>query len=243
VAIVNNTLASTLWPEGSALDRTLLVTIGGDDVEVTVVGRVADSLGGVALNGMGPQIFLPATQRAARGGFLTIRSAGPLNSTIDAARAAVSQLDPNLPAENVRTMENVVATAFQPVVTARNLLSGFGLFALVLAALGVYGVAAYAVSQRTHEIGVRMAIGASTGNIITVIMRTAAGTVAVGAGLGVLAVFGLLAAVTSTLGDSGISPLLPVGVGLLLTAVAAFASWVPARRATRVDPLLALRGE
>jgi len=243
VVIVNELLAASVWPDSNAVEEVLIIDIGGEDKQVTVIGVVDNSLGGIALTGMSPQMFLPSAQRAYRGGFFTIRGTGPRAEIIDSARAALARLDANLPVENVRAMETVVAQAFQPVVATRNLLSGFGVFALVLAALGVYGVAAHAVSQRTHEIGVRMAIGASTGNIIGVVMRTAAGTVAVGAVVGVLAIFGLQLGLAAAVGEGMGSPAMPIGIGLLLTLVAAFASWVPARRATRVDPLLALRSE
>ncbi len=243
VVIVNQLLAASVWPDGNAIEEVLMVEIGSEDRQATVVGVVDNSLGGIALTGMGPQVFVPSAQRAYRSGFFTIRGSGPPAELIDSARAELASLDANLPIENVRTMETVVAQAFQPVLASRNLLSGFGVFALALAALGVYGVAAQSVSQRTHEIGVRMAIGASTGNIIGVIMRTAAGTVAVGAVVGVLAIFGLQLGLSAAVGESMGSPAMPIGIGLLLTLVAALASWVPARRATRVDPLLALRSE
>ena len=243
VVIVNDLLASSVWPEGTPVGKVLTVEIGNEDRQATVVGVVANSLGGIALTGMSPQVFVPTAQRTLRGGFLTVRARGTRAEVIDAARAALARLDGNLPVENVRAMETVVEQAFEPVVATGNLLSGFGVFALVLAGLGVYGVAAHAVSQRTHEIGVRMAIGASTRNIMGVVMRTAAGTVAVGAVVGVLAIFALQIGLSSALGESLGSPAAPLGVGLLLMFVAAIASWVPARRATRVDPLLALRSE
>ncbi len=243
VVVVNTLLADTLWSGEAVTGETLVVTFGGEEREATVVGVVEDSLGGIALNGMGPQVFLPAAQAATRGGFMTMRATGDMAQSIEAARAEIARLDPNLPTENVRTMQGIVTQAFQPIVTVRNLLSGFGVFAVLLAALGVYGVAAYAVAQRTHEIGVRMAIGASTGNIVGVIMRSAAGIVAAGAIVGVLAIFGLIAVLTSALGDPGIPFIVPMSMGLLLTAVAALASWLPARRATRVDPLITLRAD
>lgn len=239
--IVNELLAASLWPEGNAVGAALLADFGAGPVEATVVGVAGDSVGGFAFDGIGPQIYAPVAQRTYRRGFLTVRSSADPATAAASIRAILAELDPNLPVDDLRSMEEVIAQTSRPLVVARDLLAAFGAFALLLAALGVYGVAAYAVSRRTHEIGVRMALGARPQDVVREILRSAGVTVILGASLGAIGTLGLEAALAAAGGQGGISPTTAATVALLLVSVAALASWLPARRAARVDPIAALQ--
>ncbi len=240
--IVNEMLASRLWPDSTPNGQTLIADFGAGEVEATVVGVAGDSIGGLALNGMEEQIFAARAQRTLRRGFFTVRSSLDPAEVSAAVRATLSRLDPDQPVDNVRTMNEVAAQAAQPLVAVRNVLSGIGVFALILAALGVYGVAARAVAQRTHEIGVRMALGAGRTDIVRIVMRSAGFSVLVGTLLGTAGIVALQVGLAAAIDDpSAVQPLGAVGVGACLAVVASIASWLPARRATRIDPLDALR--
>jgi len=156
----------------------------------------------------------------------------------------VLQIDPSLSVFNVRTLAEQVSQALAPLRVNVGLLGVFGLLALLLASIGLYGVASYSVAQRTREIGVRMALGAQPSNVLALVLGR--GLVLVGAGL----VLGLLVALAAAgvmralvVGIDPRDPLTFIATAVALGAVALFATWLPARRATRIDPLVALRTE
>jgi putative ABC transport system permease protein len=169
--------------------------------------------------------------------------AAALNGIRDAIRA----LDPNLPIYNARTMTEHMQTAVFAQRMAADLLGALGVLALLLAAIGLYGVMAYAVSQRTQEMGIRLALGASPGALLAMVVRQGMRLTIIGLVIGLsiaLAAFGSIGAMRTLL--PGISPLDPitfVAVPLILASIAALAAWIPARRAGKVDPLVALRYE
>jgi putative ABC transport system permease protein len=168
----------------------------------------------------------------------------PPASIAEAARAQVAAVDPNLPLSNVSTLDAVVAQSISQERFYLTLLTIFAAVALVLAAIGIFGVLSYAVAQRTREIGIRMALGAPERTVITLIVRQAMILVASGVALGTVAA--LLLSETMTRMLFSIKPTDPVtfvSVAGVLIAVALFASYLPARRATRVDPIVALRAE
>jgi ABC-type antimicrobial peptide transport system permease subunit len=156
----------------------------------------------------------------------------------------VRALDPNLPLYEVKTLNEHMRLALFPGRIAATVLSGFGVVALVLSAIGIYGVTSYSVAQRTREIGIRMALGARLGDVLRLVIGNGLKLMAIGVGLGLVGAYVLTRALTSLL--SGISPTDPVTfvfVSLLLVAVAVLATYIPARRATKVDPLVALHYE
>ena len=153
-------------------------------------------------------------------------------------------LDPNLPLFEVKTLNVHMKLALFPSRVAATVLGVFGLVALMLAAIGVYGITSYAVAQRTHEIGVRLALGAQLSDVLRLVLRQGLKLTIIGAALGLLGAYVATRAITSVLyGVSATDPLTFVSVSGLLILVALIASYVPARRATKVEPLVALRNE
>jgi ABC-type antimicrobial peptide transport system permease subunit len=160
--------------------------------------------------------------------------------------ALVRQLDPNLPVYDVMTMEQAVAGAngYFLFKVGAGLAGCLGALGLVLAVVGVYGVVSYGASQREHEIGIRMALGAQPNSVLALVIRQALGLVGAGIGVGVLAALGVNRILVSLLvGVTSHDPLIFVAVSGLMLAAALVACYIPARRATKVDPLLALRHE
>ena len=159
-------------------------------------------------------------------------------------RAAVHEVDPGQPVSDLRTMDQRIAMSMGPRRSAVTLLSVFAAMALTLAAVGLFGLIRYNVTQRTQEIGVRMALGASRRDILEMVLGESLRLALLGVAGGLLAAFTLTRVLASLLyGVSATDPLTFAGTALLLTCVALLASWVPAWRATRVDPLVALRYE
>jgi ABC-type antimicrobial peptide transport system permease subunit len=176
---------------------------------------------------------------------LFVRTDGDPGPLVAEVRNAMRTIDPNLPVYDARTITEHMQGAVFAQRMAANLLGAMGVLALLLAAIGLYGVMAYAVSQRTQELGIRLALGASPSSLLALIVRQGMTLTAVGLVLGLalaLAAFGSIGAVRSLL--PGISPLDPmtfVAVPLLLAAIALLATWIPGRRAGQVDPIVALR--
>ena len=175
---------------------------------------------------------------------LLVRTNGNPESVLGAVRAELHSLDPNLPVFDVKTLTEHMRFALFPARIAATVLGVFGLVALVLAAIGIYGITSYAVSQRTREIGIRMALGAQLSDVMKLILTHGVKLTVIGVCLGLLGAYIVTRAITSVLyGVSATDPLTFVGVSVLLMAVALIACYVPARRATRVDPLVALHYE
>lgn len=242
VVVVNQQLALKRWPSARAVGATLLL----DDDEgapLTVIGVVGDSAGGFVFNGIQDQVFFPQSQRPSRRNFLIARVEDDSGIETTAIRSELAALDRELPAADVRTMTAVVNDSEAPLLVASQVLAGFGVFALGLAAIGVYGVVAFAVSQRTREIGLRMALGAHAADVVRLVLRSGLVLASSGALVGGLLTYALGVAVAATAGFATGSALLPLAVVLILTAVALLAAWLPARRATRIDPVVALRVE
>jgi len=240
VVVVNRAFVERHWPGGDALGRRIVLSSGPREI-VGVVGDVRE---------WGPDneppaaIFLPIGQRAYRNVAFLLRTAGDAAALTGAARGAVAELDPDLPLYQALTMDEHLAEGMSDDAILARLLGIFGGIAVVLAVIGVYGVMAYSVAQRTQEVGIRMALGAQAGSIQALVLRQGAKLAAAGAAIGLL----LALAVTRTLSAFlvGVSPFDAVtfaAVTLAILAAALAASWVPARRATRVDPLIALRTE
>jgi putative ABC transport system permease protein len=243
--IVNEELARSQWPGQNPIGKHLKVNETGKPW-LTVVGVV----GNVKTEWPDPHFFqefyLPYAQYpwdlAPRN--LIVRTALHPTAVASAIRSAVAALDQDQPVSDVRTLEDVVGEAVGPQRFAMTLLGAFAALALVLASVGIYGVMAYSVSQRTHEIGIRLALGADRGNLLNMVVGQALVLAVIGAGVGLAGAMGLTRFLSSLLyGVGSTDPLTFALVSLALVSVSAFASYLPARRATKVDPVVALRYE
>jgi ABC-type antimicrobial peptide transport system permease subunit len=175
---------------------------------------------------------------------LVVRTAGDPTSAAAAVRREAQALDPAMPMFEVETLSTQIAASLQRERLLATLSSGFGLLALMLSCLGLYGVLSYAVARRTNEIGIRMALGADRRDVLWLVLRDAMRLVLIGAALGISVALAAARLVASQLfGISAADPGAIVVAMLVLLVVAAVAGYLPARRATRVDPLVALRFE
>jgi len=216
-------------------------TRGGDH---TIIGVVPTgkyfSLGEVPATFM----YFAQAQHWDAGMVIHVRTTGDPTALISTLRAEVAALDASMPLSNVRSMNSMLGTALLPARLTGAVLGIFGVLGLVLAAIGTYGVMAYSVAQRTKEIGIRMAIGAASGDVVRLVMRQGMSLVAIGIAIGLAGAFGASRIIRGVLYGGGENdPLTFVAVPLVLAAVAAVAIWIPARRASAMDPLLALRHE
>jgi putative ABC transport system permease protein len=247
VAIVNGVFGKRLWPKRTDFvgQRFRLL----DDKEnqwITVIGVVGDfRLFSVRDGKPSPYAFVSYPYEATRNTGLTIRVAGGSPAAITTAvRQEIHKSDPTLPIFNVQTGEQARFNTFWQFRLFGWMFSIFGVIALLLASIGVYGVLSYAVSQRTQEIGVRMALGASRQNVFALIVSHGARMAGLGILCGVVGAFGVTRVVKSLLYNvSATDPLSFVATAAFLAVVAILASYVPARRATGVDPMIALRAE
>jgi putative ABC transport system permease protein len=242
VALVDEKTVRRFWPNQDPIGKRIGFGSAGAWREVVgVVGSVKNA--GLEAEGR-EQIYVPYTQMPQPGMFVVVHTAGLPGSVTNAVRAEVKALDPNLPISDVKTMEQRLGDSIGVRRYAMFLLLGFSFIALLLAAVGIYGVISYSVSQRTHELGVRMALGAQPRDIFRLVVGQGMLLTSVGVGIGLLAAFGVTRLMSSLLfGVSAADPLTFGGVALVLAGVAVLGCYLPARRATRVDPMLALRYE
>jgi putative ABC transport system permease protein len=243
VAVISESLARRDYPGENPLGKRLHVRIGrpqGTDYEI--VGVVGDIRMTSLESAAGPAVYVPHTQLAI--GFMTfvVRTDLDPHSVVSGVAAAVRGLDPELPLADVRTMEEVIdQTVARPRVVAV-LLSVFAAMALVLAAVGVYGVMAFSVAERTHEIGVRMALGATPESVLRLVIGDAFRLVAIGVAVGLVAALALTQLLRALLFDTDArDPWTLAMTAIVLTVVALAAASVPARRGTRITPIQALR--
>jgi putative ABC transport system permease protein len=247
VAIVNQTMARTYWGNDSALGRRLRPGIGGTNAWCTVIGVVEDVKNRGLGNATGIEVYYALGQTYARGEgnfYIAARSRSSPSAVINALRREVRDLDPTLALARVRTMDEVISASQSRPRFLTLLLTLFSSVALVLATVGIYGVIAYSVVQRTKEFGVRMALGAPRGNVLGIVLGRGMLLALVGIGLGLVGAFALTRFLSTLL--FGVTPTDPITFGVvsvLLALVAFLASYIPARRATRVDPMVALRYE
>jgi predicted permease len=241
VTIVNEAFAERTWPNERALGKCIQIA----DTCYTVVGVAANAKYGDLKESQRAVFFLPIAQRAP-GQFrmLLIRTSGDPSAVVPSIRRALQSLDDKLPYAQVQTLEDRLRPELQPRRLGASMFGLFGLVALVLAAIGLYGVVSYSVAQRTREVGIRMALGAQRGDVLSLVMRQGAVLTVTGLVLGLAAALGTTHLVTHLLfGVSATDPITFAGVCLLLAAVATLASYLPARHATKVDPMIALRAE
>jgi putative ABC transport system permease protein len=245
VVVVNEVLAERLWPGEEALGRRLSVE-GPEGPFLDVVGVAR--LSRYNLPGEAPQgyLYLPFSQRYRSSRILEVHTEGDPRALIPRIRREIAALDPQMPVYDVRTMETHIREGKGAVLFqfASGIVGSFGLIGVVLACVGLYGVMAYSVTQRVHELGVRMAVGATGARILALVLRQGLVLILAGVAVGLAGAFALTGRFSGLLvGVSPRDPLTFAGVALLLVAVGLVSAWIPARRATRVDPLAALRCE
>ncbi len=238
VIIVNQTLAERFWPNGDALGKH----IGFANSRWEVVGVVGD-VKRLLLTPITPDFYLPLAQHTWETMTLVARTRTQPLALTAAIRSEIQAIDRDQPVFDVKSMAQVADRMVMPFRVLGALMSGFGVFALILAATGIYGVMAYAVSQRTREIGVRMALGAKRGDILKLlVVRQGMWMTAIGIIIGLAGSIGLAQVLKGMLfGVDAIEWAICAGVTLLLDFVSLLACYIPARRATKVDPMVALR--
>jgi predicted permease len=244
VAVVNETFARTFFSGADPVGRRF--SFHRSKTEIEIVGLARDAKYSYLRDETPPTIYLPYLQDLPRLGQMTfeVRTAGEPFQIVPFIRQAVQSLDSGVPLFNVKTQSEIVAEHLSEERMFARLSSAFGLLALLLACIGLYGIMSYAVTRRTHEIGIRMALGARPGNVRWMVMRETVLLVLIGVVIGVVAAVWATELISSLLfGLTGADPLTIACVAMLLIAVSAFAGYLPARRASRVDPIVALRYE
>ncbi|HWS87825.1 MAG TPA: ABC transporter permease [Pyrinomonadaceae bacterium] len=243
--VINETLARRLWPgESSFVGRRMMLGRGENAEALEVVGVVRDSKVRTLGEKQRPLMYVSVDQTYRGGLTLVVRAPGGGEGVVAGVRQAVKEIDARMPLYNVRTIEQHLTWAFWAQSMGASLATAFGLLALALAAVGLYGVVAYTVARRTHEIGIRVALGAQGRDILRIVLGQGMALTLVGLAAGLAGAFALARLLSSLL--YGISPGDPatyILVALLLAVVALMACLVPARRATKVDPMVALRYE
>ena len=246
VVIINEAAARTYWPNRNPLGKHLMMAPPGqgEPRAVEIIGVVAGSRYRSLTEAFRPGMLLPAAQHYTSDLSLHLRSAGDPASLIGSVRRELRALDPQLPATRVRTLEEQRRNSLYSERVTALLLSAFGGLALLLASLGIYGVMAYAVTQRTREVGIRMALGAQTGDVLRLMLRQGTWLIVAGVAFGLAGAFAATRLIKSFLYEvSATDPLTFVLAALSLASVALLACYIPARRATKVDPIVALRCE
>ena len=240
VLLVSEQLVTQIFPNEEPLGKRLIMAMSGEPYEIIgVVGDIRhQALGAPAA----PTMYMPSRQRG--GTNLVIRTQGDLLSIVSAVRNEVQALDPNQPIAAVKKMSDWVDASVAAPRSSTTLLTLFAVLAMILAATGIYGVMSYSVAQRTHEIGVRMALGARRFDVMKLVVRQGMILTLIGVVLGLGGAFALTRVMSTLLfGVTAKDPITFAAVAALLIAVAFIACFVPARRATKVDPLVALRYE
>jgi predicted lysophospholipase L1 biosynthesis ABC-type transport system permease subunit len=242
VVIVNETLARSYFAEQSPVGQRL--RFRGQDAPAEIVGVVADVRHGGPAQPAKAELFLPQAQEASRSMTLVVRTHADPATLAGPIRAAVQQADPDQPVYDQRTMREVVNLGVGPFNVARQLLAAMAVIALFLSAVGIYGVIAHVVGERTREIGIRIALGGTRRAVVRSVLAQALTPALWGVGLGLVGAGALSTALSAAL--LGVAPVDPVTFGgaatvLLLAALAA--GYFPARRAARVDPVVTLRSE
>ena len=248
VTVINETMARTYWKDANAVGGRMRLG-NPKNPWTTVVGIVADERHNGVTGIVKEKFYVPHSQwHVATGGniirnvFVVVRTTGDPLTVAGPVRNEIRQMDPNLPVANIRPMTDVVSTALATPRLTGFLLGAFAAIALALAAVGIYGVLAYLVSQRTHEIGIRLAIGANRSQVLVMVLRQGMTLAVAGIVVGMAAAFALTRLMQSLLYQiTATDPVTYVVVPIALLVVTLVASYLPAFRATRVSPTMALR--
>jgi putative ABC transport system permease protein len=248
VAIVNEAMAREFWPGEDVIGKRFTSGRAGRDPWITIVGVVANIKQMGADKPVKAEMYMPYQQVGDQPWYaprdLVVRASVDPMSLVAPVTARVHEVDPNQPVSNVLTMKDVLGREFGQRETGTTLLGVFAILAMLLAAIGLYGVLSYFVSQRIPEFGVRMALGAKTFNILWLVLKRGMGLVSVGIAIGLAAAFALTRLMQSLLFEvSATDPKTYLVIALLLSGVAFAACVIPARRAMKVDPMTALRYE
>ncbi len=246
--VISDAMARRFWPGEDPIGRqfrsysaTQRKPVGSAFTVVGVVGDVRNfGLDAAA----GPVMYLPYEGSVWNPLGVVLRTEGDPRGYTAALRDVVRALDPVLPVANIQTMDELLDSSLAPRQFNLLLLGAFAALALGLAAAGLYGVMSYVATQRTHEVGVRLALGAQQADILRMVVRRGLVLTATGVGVGLVGALWLTRLLRTLLFEvSGADPATFTGVAVLLTIVAVLACWLPARRAARVDPMVALRSE
>jgi predicted permease len=253
VIVIDERLARKFWPQGDAVGKRMFQPSNTermfepppDDEMLHIVGVIAEMRIAGLVDASGNQrpgaYYFPHRQRSLRGMGLAVRTSGEPKALVDQLRRAVAQVDRELPLYNIRTMGERTSETLVDRRTPTLIAGGFAVVALFLAAIGIYGVLAYQVSQRRREIGIRMALGAGAPRIFALVLSEGAIIVTIGASLGLVGAFFLRRTLESVLyGVSAMDAGVVIAVATLLALVAMLACVIPARRAARTDPTVAL---
>jgi len=242
VAIVNETFARRAWPNENPIGKYFKLRGSKKETPVEVIGVARDVKGANLLENTPYGAYLPLAQRYDGGMTLHLRTSSKPEQLVASVQREISALDQKLPIYNVKTLEQYLSAALSSQRLQAQLIGVFGLLALLLASIGLYGVLSYSVAQRTQEIGIRMALGAQSGDVMRVVVGQGSKLITLGVALGVAGAFAATRVLKRVLyGVSATDPPTFIGVSLLLLIVAFMACWIPARRATQVDPMIALR--
>ena len=241
VALVNEQFVKEFLPGEDPLGQTFKLA-GGNPI--TIVGVTADVINGDFDDRREAQIYTPHSQDSWRGMYIVVRTGSDPAQLTAAVRSEVNAVDKTLPVFNVKPMEQVIDERMSPKRLATFMMAAFALLALALAGVGIYAVMSYAVSQRTHEIGIRMALGAQAKDIFGLVIAQGFTLTLIGIVIGLAGAFAMTRALAQLLyGVTATDPITFIGISLLLGGVAMLACYVPTRRAIRVDPMVALRYE
>ena len=247
VAIINQTMAKRLWPNEDAVGKRFSVQTSTGSILDEVVGVVQDgNYKNIIENPAESFYYVPLSQQYMEFRTFHVRTSVPPETLIPQTEAQVHELAPEVALTQVQTMSQALdgLNGFFFFRFGAQVSGTMGLLGLILAIVGVYSVVSYAASQRTHEIGIRMALGAAPGDILRMVLRQSLRVVLIGVATGFAAAFAVTRAITDLLvGISPSDPVTFVTVVFLLSGVALLACWIPARRATQVSPLVALRYE
>jgi putative ABC transport system permease protein len=248
VTVINETAARRFWPGEDPIGKRVWLGTGGGfaspDSPTEIVGVVGDVLYGAHGEAIGPDFYTSYLQHVLPRAAITVRGAGDLSALVPALRRAVREVDPHLPIHSVETMERRAARALAAERFAAMALSALAFLGLLLAAIGVYGIMAYSVAQRRREIGIRIALGSTPGNVLRLVVGQGAAIAAAGVMLGAFALLVLAPTLRALIADARtVEPSVFAAATATLLLVAVLACWLAARPSTRVSPVEALRAD